>query len=106
MKYFTGKDHKVTLLVFYENKEELDHLDKIEDLCEKVYPIHLKKRIAVFNVIKNFFFKTPLQISYYQNGKFKKTLKKLLDQNSFDLLYSILSFFLLNSMEFLFKKYN
>jgi len=87
LKYL-GKSHEITLLTFYEKKEELAYIDKIKPFCKEV--VAVKK-----NVIKSFlnmaaaglFSKRPFQVLYYRSNAFKKALARVLETGSFDLIH-------------------
>jgi sugar transferase (PEP-CTERM/EpsH1 system associated) len=87
LKYM-GDKHDITLLTFYENKKELTFLEKIIPYCKQVITVKKSFFRSVFNMLVfGFFSRLPFQVLYYQSRIFKQQLKKLMAENSFDILH-------------------
>lgn len=97
LKYLS-KRHKITLLSFYEHKEELDNLDKVSQYCQAIHLIKLSKWQSLISIAFGLFFsKLPLQVLYYKSNKFKRKLEQLLVANNFDLVHA----YMLRSAQYL-----
>lgn len=87
LKYM-GDKHDITLLTFYENKKELTFLEKITPYCKQVITVKKSFFGSFFNMLVfGFFSRLPFQVLYYQSRIFKQQLKKLISENSFDILH-------------------
>lgn len=87
LKYM-GDKHDITLLTFYENKKELNFLEKITPYCKQVITVKKSFFRSVFNMLVfGLFSRLPFQVLYYQSHIFKQQLKKLMAENSFDILH-------------------
>jgi sugar transferase (PEP-CTERM/EpsH1 system associated) len=87
LKYM-GDKHDITLLTFYENKKELTFLEKITPYCKQVITVKKSFFRSFFNMLVfGFFSRFPFQVLYYQSRKFKQQLKKLMAENTFDILH-------------------
>jgi sugar transferase (PEP-CTERM/EpsH1 system associated) len=83
-----GNSHEITLLTFYEKPEELEYLDHIKPFCKKIITIKKSAFSSIFNMLTRGLFSTlPLQVLYYKSPVFKKTLNRLLKNESFDLIH-------------------
>lgn len=87
LKYL-GKSHEITLLTFYEKKEELTHIDKIKPFCKELVTVKKSFIRSLLNMaVAGLFSKRPFQVLYYRSDAFKKALAKILETGSFDLLH-------------------
>jgi sugar transferase (PEP-CTERM/EpsH1 system associated) len=87
LKYM-GDKHEITLLTFYESKKELPFLEKITPYCKQVITVKKSFFRSLFNMLVfGLFSRLPFQALYYQSRIFKQQLKKLMAENSFDILH-------------------
>jgi sugar transferase (PEP-CTERM/EpsH1 system associated) len=87
LKYM-GDKHDISLLTFYENKKELNYLEKIIPYCKQVITIKKSSFRSLFNMLVfGLFSRLPFQVLYYQSRIFKQQLEKLIAENSFDILH-------------------
>jgi len=82
-----SREYSITLITMYDEKGELNNLDKIQLYCEEIITVKRKKIESYFNMFLSIFRQEPLQVAYYRNNLFKKTLNKLLKTNSYDLVH-------------------
>lgn len=82
-KYF-----KITLLVFYTSKSELEDIEEINQYCEEVITVRLSKWRALINLLSALFKNNlPLQVNYYSSDFFLKSLKKVLARKDFGVVH-------------------
>ena len=62
---FLSKRHSIVLVSSYENKSELEGLDKLEQMCQKVYLHFNSKSVGYFKIILNLFSFLPFQVNYF-----------------------------------------
>jgi sugar transferase (PEP-CTERM/EpsH1 system associated) len=83
-----GKEHEITLLTFYQSKEDLKDIDRIAPYCKQVVTVRKSKFSSVLHMVWwGLFSKLPFQVSYYRSEVFKRKLEALLAGQSFDLVH-------------------
>lgn len=86
-----SRKHDITLLSFYENERDLDGIKYLKPYCSAIHTIKLPKWQSFINIAINApFSQLPLQVLYYQSPVFKNCLRKLLQENKFDLIHASL----------------
>ena len=86
-----SKNHKITLISFYETEKELKGLAKLSLYCTAIHVVKLAKWRSILNVLlKVFFSALPMQILYYQSATFQKKILEVLNEDSFDLIHSFM----------------
>ncbi|MCP5053785.1 MAG: glycosyltransferase [bacterium] len=83
-----GKRDEITLLTFYESKEELKYLDEIEPWCKEVITVKKSLARSLFNMTAwGLFSKSPFQVLYYRSRAFEGQLKRLTSETDFDIVH-------------------
>ncbi len=92
-----SQEHQITLLTFYQSKQDLQHLAKIESMCHEVHAIHLPRWQSRYNCLTNVIgSKLPFQVAYYRSTEFQATLNRLAAETKFDVAH----YFLLRMAEY------
>ena len=83
-----AKKHKVTLVTFFQGKKPPEeYVRHIKSLGIELFVIPLNSIKAGLNTLLSLH-KYPLEIGYYTQPDFTKTIKKLTTENNFDLAFS------------------
>lgn len=95
-----AKNHNVTLVSFYQGYSvPNDYIKSIEKLGIKVFVIKLNPLVAGLKTFIKIL-KYPLEIAYYYNIDFQKTVDKIVKDNHIDLAFS----FFMRTAEYIKKK--
>lgn len=78
------------MLSFYENSEELKHLDHLKKFCESIHVIQRSKLESFAHIVVGVFGNTPLQVLLYQSAQFQRKLSELLHDHQYDLVHGFL----------------
>lgn len=81
-----SKEHKVTLLSFYRNDEQLKDTLELENITEKIVTIKRDKVWTLKNILRTGFSKLPFSASTYVSQEFKNALSKELEEK-YDLIF-------------------
>ncbi len=82
-----SQKHELHLITFTEDKSDLQYLDKLNPIFKKIELIHLPKFQSLINVAIGLFRSEPLQVSYFRSYRFKRSLKKVLSENTYDAIH-------------------
>lgn len=85
-----SRQHKITLLSFYENPEELKHLSHLKKFCESIHVVQRSKLESLAHIVLGIFGNTPLQVLLYQSAQFQRKLSELLHNHQYDLVHGFL----------------
>lgn len=87
IKRLSFSHHRLFLISFIAQKEELDHIDHLKRYCEEVIverlPVYKSKTKATLGL----FSKLPLQVAYYQSKKMKQRIAKFVNEKLIDVIY-------------------
>ena len=82
--------HEISLLSFYEQEEELHHLEGIRELCASVEVVKLPRRQGVANVARLApFERLPLQVLYYSSQAFARLVARA-GERPFDVAHAFM----------------
>lgn len=82
-----SKNYEITLISFYENKKDIENINKINKYCNSVVLVKRNKILSFLNVLASPLRFEPLQVGYYRSHIFKKKLYSLISSNDFDLIH-------------------
>ncbi len=82
------RHYSVTLLCLYSDKAELQYIHYLQNFCAKLKLIHHSSLQGLWNVIVGLFTKTPFQVCYYKNRKFRKEIRQELNENHYTVIYT------------------
>lgn len=86
-----GQRHEITLVSLYENDDELVGLTHLKEYCSSVHTIKLPKWKSIMNIVSRALISgLPLQVLYYHSTEFRQCLKKILQEQKFDLIHAYL----------------
>jgi glycosyltransferase involved in cell wall biosynthesis len=80
--------YAVTLISMYETEAEKAACSSLYQICENVTMIHHPKWLGLLNLMIAVFSRTPFQVAYYRNNKFKNAIKAADNTHHFSLLYN------------------
>ncbi len=86
---YLGKNYNTSLVTFYQGKNSPDeYIQELEKLGIKVYMVPLNPLKAAFK--SSYFTKliSPLEIKFYTQPEFAKTVNRLIKNENFDLAFS------------------
>lgn len=67
-----SKEHKLYLVTFYEDRDELEYLKEIQPFFEEIELVYLPKWRSILNGIPALFSSIPLQLAYFKSAKMKR----------------------------------
>lgn len=79
-----SKHHRLHLITFYDNEDELKYESELLKFFEKVTLVKQSKWQSYWACLVGFFSQTPFQVLYFKNSVFKKKLKKILYKHTYD----------------------
>lgn len=94
-----GENHKIHLITFSEDSEDLKYLPKLENIFATVTVIPLPKWQSYLNCLLGFFSNKPFQVLYFKSRKMQNAVDSFLDSNqvnSIHVQHLRMSQFLLN----------
>jgi len=83
-----SREHKITLLTFYQSDIELEYLKKLNPFCKEIIPVKLSRYRSALNMIRGIISSLPFQVWYFKSEKFEKEVQRLLDKGDFDLIHT------------------
>ena len=83
---YLSKNHKVTLISFIENTNELDNIERHKKYVEKLITIKLSRLSSITKSFFGIFSRTPIQTHYYSSSLMKRFIKKEL-ANEYDIIF-------------------
>ncbi|MFT4523034.1 MAG: sugar transferase (PEP-CTERM/EpsH1 system associated) [Bacteroidia bacterium] len=81
-------DHTLYLIAFVENKEELKHRSKLEEIFEEVHLVFQPVWRSWFMSALNIFGSAPFQLAYFKNRRMHECLADFLDKTSIDVIHT------------------
>ncbi len=82
-----SRQHRITLLSFIEDEDEVAHLAGLRPYCDDIHLVHLSKRQSTINAATHAWRSEPMQAMYYQSAAMQKAVDSLIARQDFDLLY-------------------
>ncbi|MDX2006530.1 MAG: glycosyltransferase family 4 protein [Meiothermus sp.] len=90
LKHLSRK-HEIVLLSFFSADEELSYLTHLKPYCTEIHVVRLEASRSILNMIIGAVNPgMPFQVSYYQSTSFTNKLHTILNEQSFDLVHSVL----------------
>lgn len=90
------KNNDVNVITFINKVSEINDLQELNDKGISVEAIPLKRYKSMLNLIRSFFSKDPLQVSYYYSYKMRKKINELTSSQHYDVVY----FHLINTAQY------
>jgi polysaccharide biosynthesis protein PslH len=86
-----SQSNEITLVTFYQSRQELDYLNKIAPFCKNIYPVYLPRWASAFNCLRySALSQLPLQVAYYRSAKFQQQLDRVVASEKFDVAHYFL----------------
>lgn len=82
-----SRDHKITLVSFYTQNNELFHAENLQKYCEVIHLIHLPVWKSLLSVLTNFWRGIPWQAAYYKSKPMKELVDDLTKEDVFSTVY-------------------
>ncbi len=86
---YLARRHEVYLACFYEHQSELSSLPELQDLCEEVHYVKLRKWRSTLNMamaLPRLGF--PLQVAYYRDKRMQNVIDDLIERRKPDVAYA------------------
>ncbi len=81
-------EHRLILITFTQDKEDLDNIHALDRIFDKVITIHLPKYKSILNCFRVFIGdKSPLQVLYFRSKLFSKKLREVLKEEEIDVVH-------------------
>lgn len=87
VKYLSER-HRVSLVCFLEPGQDPAWVEKVAPYCERIECVPLRRFRAALNAGIGIFGATPLQMRYYRDSAMRDTVRRVIDQEKPDVLYS------------------
>jgi polysaccharide biosynthesis protein PslH len=92
-----SQSNEITLVTFYQSRQELDYLNELAPFCKNIYPVFLPRWTSVFNCLRySALSQLPFQVTYYRSTKFQEQLDRVVASEKFDIAH----YFLLRMAEY------
>lgn len=86
-----GRHHEISLVSFYEQDSELEHLARLREVCETVELVRLPRWRGIANVaLRAPFGRAPLQILYYSSPRLASVVAGLGESRRFDVVHAVM----------------
>jgi len=82
-----SQKHEIHLITFAEQKSDYKHVNEVSHIFSKIKIVNLPKWKSVFNVAIGMFGDLPLQVNYFKSARFRKELKQILSENTYDAIH-------------------
>lgn len=80
--------HSLALIAFYEDKNDLQYLEKIEPFFDEIHLVYQSKIRSYWNVLLALFSSIPLQIAYFKNSKMHRLVQQVVNQWKPDVVHT------------------
>jgi sugar transferase (PEP-CTERM/EpsH1 system associated) len=87
LKYLSAR-HRVSLVCFRESGQDPAWVEEVAPYCARIECVALNPLRAALNAAIGVFGATPLQMRYYQSSAMRDTVRRVIDQEKPDLVYS------------------
>ena len=81
-----SKRYNITLVSFFESKNEIERIDKVREHCSQVEVIRFSPIRAYCNSVTHLFSSKPLQVGYWYSPEMHRTVDKLIESKHFDII--------------------
>ncbi len=83
-----SKKHQITLISFIRKDEERTYLPLLDKFTEKIITIKRRRAWNLINILLAGFSNYPFLVSIYYSPHLKRTIKKLLEEDKYDLIHA------------------
>lgn len=81
-------DYDISLIIIHSNKNDINGIKEYKKLCNQVWEFQINFIAKLFSAFKIMIGdKRPFQVIYYDNAKVNKKIKKIIDNNKFDIIH-------------------
>ena len=81
------KKHKLDLITFYQDEEELKELKNIKHLFKNIWTVKVTKVNGFVNILRNSFIcSDPFQVMYYNSPSIRRRVDKIINNEVYDLI--------------------
>jgi len=87
VKYLSAR-HRVSLVCFLEPDQDPAWVEKVEPYCKRIECVPLNRLRAAANAAIGIFGATPVQMRYYRDPAMRDTVRRVIDEEKPDVLYS------------------
>ncbi|HVP35642.1 MAG TPA: TIGR03087 family PEP-CTERM/XrtA system glycosyltransferase [Terriglobales bacterium] len=77
----------IHLLSFIGSEKEQEYLIELHKFCEKIVTVLLPPLASNLKAVFGLLDKIPLQVSYYRSNKMFREVKRMMDENKYDVIY-------------------
>ena len=88
LKELKKNNHKITLITFYENNNELNNLKQSCEYWDKVITVRMSRMCGYLRMLKGIISGLPFKLEFVKTFKMSKTIERELQQNNYDIIYS------------------
>ncbi len=82
-----SKNHQITLIALSEHFVPFEHIKHLQYFCANIHILRLRKWHILFNLIRGFLIRMPLQVSYFYAPYLKKTIQNFIQSAQPDHVY-------------------
>jgi polysaccharide biosynthesis protein PslH len=82
-----SENHEIVLICEKRSNQNLSDIEALRKICKKVLTVERKKQWSIGNVFKTGFSLDPFLITGHRLPEMKKKIKKILSEESFDLIH-------------------
>lgn len=79
--------HSISFVSFIQSPEDAKYIGKIQDFCNDVSVVKFNKARAYSNCVLSSLSGDPFQVAYWHSPEMQKTVDKLIEKNSFNLVH-------------------
>lgn len=87
VKNLSQNGQVIHLLSFIISNKEKGYLSELYKFCEKINTVLLPPFASNFQAVFGLLDKIPLQVSYYRSNKMFREVKRMMDENKYDVIY-------------------
>ena len=81
-------DFDISLIIIHSNKNDINGIEEYKKLCSQVWVFKINFIAKLFSVFKIIIGdERPFQVIYYDNAKINRKIKKIIDNNKFNIIH-------------------
>lgn len=81
-------DHEVHLAFFSDRRSSRDEMEALRRVSARVEEVHLPRGGSLLKAARGIVSSEPLQVHYYRDRRMSSRVRRLAEENSYDLVYS------------------
>ncbi len=83
---FLSERHRITLLSFYTEKDNLANFSELTKHCSEIYPLKRSSSYNPLDLVKGMFTRIPFSIWNYRSRKMEKKAKEIISSRKYDVI--------------------